>query len=241
MGYVEGFVLAVPANSKQAYRQFAADAVALFKEFGATRLVETWGDDVPDGKITDFKGAVHAQPGEVIVFSWLEYPDKATRDAAQAKMMSDPRMKDMGATMPFDGKRMIFGGFAVIVDQGGTGQTKPGYVDGSLLSVPAENQAAYRDLSAIQAAVIMEHGASRVVSAWGDDVPDGKVTDFKRAVKAKDNEKVVYSWIEWPSKDARDAGWQKVFAEPRMHPAADKITHDEKRRVRGGFSPLLDA
>ena len=241
MSYVDGFVLAVPVSSKQAYRQHAAGAVALFKEFGATRLVETWGDDVPDGKITDFKGAVHAKPDEVIVFSWLEYPDKATRDAAQAKMMSDPRMKEMGATMPFDGKRMIFGGFSVIVDQGGTSKEKPGYVDGSLLPVPTENQAAYRNLSAIQAAVIMEHGASRVVGAWGDDVPDGKVTDFKRAVKAADDEKVVYSWIEWPSKQARDAGWQKVFADPRMHPAAGTMTHDEKRRVRGGFSPLLDA
>ena len=149
-------------------------------------------------------------------------------------------MKEMGATMTFDAKRMIFGGFSVIVDQGGASKDKPGYFDGSLLSVPLENEAAYRDLSAIQAAVIMEHGASRVVGAWGDDVPDGKVTDFKRAVKAMDGEKVVYSWIEWPSKEARDAGWQKVFADPRMHPTGE-MTHDEKRRVRGGFLPLLDA
>ena len=150
-------------------------------------------------------------------------------------------MKDMGTALPFDGKRMIFGGFSIIVDQSGAGTNKPGYVDGSLLSVPADNQAAYRELSSIQAAVILEHGASRVVGAWGDDVPDGKVTDFKRAVAATIDEKVVYSWIEWPSKQARDAGWQKVFADPRMHPSAAQMTHDEKRRVRGGFSPLLDA
>jgi uncharacterized protein YbaA (DUF1428 family) len=83
----------------------------LFKEFGAARMVENWGDDVPDGKVNDFKGAVQAEEGEVVVFSWMEYADKATRDAAGQKMMSDERMKDM-FDMPFDGKRMIYGGFA---------------------------------------------------------------------------------------------------------------------------------
>ena len=241
MSYVDGFVLAVPAHNKEAYRQFAANAVALFKEFGATRMVETWGDDVPDGKVTDFKSAVQAKADEVIVFSWLEYPDKASRDAAGAKMMSDPRMKDMGTAMPFDGKRMIFGGFAVIVDEGAAGDATPGYIDGSLLPVPGDKQAAYRDLVALQAAIIREHGASRVVEAWGDDVPGGKVTDFARAVKAEGDEKVAFSWIEWPSKDARDAGWKKVFADPRMHPDKVGTFYDETRRVIGGFAPLLVA
>jgi uncharacterized protein YbaA (DUF1428 family) len=118
MSYVEGFVLAVPAANKETFRKHAADAAPMFKEFGATRMVETWGDDVPDGKLTDFKGAVKAKPDEVVVFSWFEYPDKAARDAANAKMMSDPRMKDMGTNMPFDGQRMIFGGFAPIVEEG---------------------------------------------------------------------------------------------------------------------------
>jgi uncharacterized protein YbaA (DUF1428 family) len=111
MSYVEGFVAAVPRANKDAYRNHAAGAVAMFKEFGATRQVETWGDDVPDGKVTDFKGAVKAKPDEIVVFSWLEYPDKATRDAANKKMMEDPKMKDMGKNMPFDGMRMIWGGF----------------------------------------------------------------------------------------------------------------------------------
>ena len=116
MTYFEGFVQAVPAANKEAYRKHAEDAAPLFKEFGATRLVEGWGDDVPDGKVTDFKGAVKAKEDEVVVFSWLEYPDKATRDIASQKMMSDPRMKEMGATMPFDGQRMIYGGFQPILD-----------------------------------------------------------------------------------------------------------------------------
>ena len=116
MNYVEGFIAAVPAANKEAYRQHAAAAVPLFKEFGVTRVVECWGDDVPDGKVTDFRRAVKAEEGEVVVFSWFEYPSKAARDTAHAKMMSDPRMKQMGETMPFDGKRMIFGGFAPILD-----------------------------------------------------------------------------------------------------------------------------
>lgn len=237
MAYVEGFVVAVPAANKEAYRKHAADALPLFKAFGATRMVENWGDNVPDGKVTDFKGAVKAKEDEVIVFSWLEYPDKAVRDAAIEKMMSDPRMAAMGAAMPFDGQRMIFGGFTVIIDEGPRG--KMGYVDGALIPVPAGNKDAYRARAAETAAVFKEYGATRVVEAWGDDVPDGKVTDYKGAVKATGDEKVVYAWIEWPSKAVRDAGWPKVFADPRMHPQS--VPYDGTRMIHGGFAPLLDA
>lgn len=90
MTYVEGFVVAVPTANKEAYRKHAAEAAPLFKEFGVARMVECWGDDVPDGKVNDFKGAVQAKPDETVVFSWFEYPDKATRDAANEKMMSAP-------------------------------------------------------------------------------------------------------------------------------------------------------
>ena len=116
MKYVEGFVAAVPAANKETYRKHAAEAAPLFKEFGATRMVECWGDDVPDGKLTDFRRAVQAKDGEVVVFSWIEYPSKEARDAAIERIRTDPRMKAMGDTMPFDSKRMIFGGFAPILD-----------------------------------------------------------------------------------------------------------------------------
>ena len=116
MGYVDGFVAAVPAANKESFRRHAAEAAPLFKEFGATRVVECWGDDVPEGKLTDFRRAVRATEDEVVVFSWIEYPSKEARDAADERIRADPRMQAMGDTMPFDGKRMIFGGFAPILD-----------------------------------------------------------------------------------------------------------------------------
>ena len=116
MSYIEGFVAAVPRANKDAYRRHATAALPMFKKFGATRMVENWGDDVPDGKVTDFKRSVKAKPEEDIIFSWLEYPDKATRDRANKEIMSDPSMKDLGASMPFDGQRMIYGGFEPILD-----------------------------------------------------------------------------------------------------------------------------
>jgi uncharacterized protein YbaA (DUF1428 family) len=239
MTYVAGFVAAVPAANKDAYAKYVAQSAPLFKEFGATRMVEAWGDDVPDGKVTDFKGAVKAKTDEVVVFAWLEFPSKAVRDAATTKMMSDPRMKEMAESMPFDGQRVIYGGFASIVDDPVKGRM--GYVDGYLVPVPAANKDAYRALAAKAAVVFKEHGATRVVEAWGDDVPDGKVTDYKGAVKASGDETVVYSWVEWPSKQARDEGWKKVMADARMQPGQNPMPFDGKRMIYGGFAPILDA
>jgi uncharacterized protein YbaA (DUF1428 family) len=116
MSYVDGFVIPVPANGRQAYLDMAAKAAPIFHEHGAIRVVECWGDDVPDGKVTDFKGAVKAEEGENVVFSWIEWPSKEVRDAGMAKVMADARMHPDGA-MPFDGKRMIYGGFAPMLDQ----------------------------------------------------------------------------------------------------------------------------
>ena len=114
MTYVDGFVVPVPAGNREAYREMAALTATIFKEHGAIRLVECWGDDVPDGKVTDSKRAVNAQAGESVVFSWIEWPSKAARDEGSRKVMSDPRLKM--DDMPFDGKRMIYGGFSVMLD-----------------------------------------------------------------------------------------------------------------------------
>ena len=238
MTYIDGFVAAVPVANKDVYARHAAEAAPLFKEFGGTRLVEGWGDDVPDGKVTDFKGAVKAEHDEGVVFGWMEYPSRQARDAANEKMRSDPRMKDMGEAMPFDGQRMIFGGFESIVDE--TGGDRGGYLDGYLVPVPEGNKQAYREMAQKAADVFKEYGATRVVEAWADDVPNGKVTDYKGAVKAKDDEKVVYSWVEWPDKATRDEGWKKVMEDPRMQPDKENMPFDGQRMIYGGFMPILD-
>jgi uncharacterized protein YbaA (DUF1428 family) len=115
MKYIDGYLVPVPTSGKQAYITVAMQAAAVFKDHGATRVVECWGDDVPDGKVTDFKRAVKAEGSETVVFSWVEWPDKATRDEGMKKVMADSRMQP-GGEMPFDGKRMIFGGFAPLLD-----------------------------------------------------------------------------------------------------------------------------
>jgi uncharacterized protein YbaA (DUF1428 family) len=114
MSYIDGFVIPVGSGARERYRAAALKFYEKFKDSGAIRQVECWGDDVPAGKVTDFQRAVNVKPGETVVFSWIEWPSKDVRDAAHKKMMEDPDMKSMD--MPFDGKRMIFGGFEVISD-----------------------------------------------------------------------------------------------------------------------------
>lgn len=209
-----------------------------------TRMVEAWGDDVPDGKVTDLKRAVQAKPDETVVFSWCEYPDKATRDAANEKMRSDPRMAEMGE-MPFDGKRMIFSGFAPILQTGSDRQA--GYIDGYVIPVEVNKRADYQAVAEAAAPIFMEHGATAIVETWGEDLMRGEVTDFYRAVDATDDENVVFSWIAWPSKEARNEGNKASMADERFQPGAGEgmpgdmpMPFDGKRMIFGGFIPIVD-
>ena len=108
--YIDAFVIPVPTANKAAYIEGGKMWAQMAKGYGALRVTDFWGDDVPDGQVTSFPMSVKLEPGETVVLSWIEWPDKATRDAANEKMRSDPNMQNM--QMPFDGKRMIFGGFA---------------------------------------------------------------------------------------------------------------------------------
>lgn len=236
MTYIDGFVVAVPTANKEAYRAHAAAAAPLFHEFGATRLVEAWGDDVPRGKLNDFWGAVAAREDETIVFSWIEYPDRATRDAAGKRMMEDPRMAALGE-MPFDGGRMIYSGFKGLHETGAGGE--PGYVDGFAAPIADRDPDGYAAFCRQVDALFVEHGATRVVDAWGDDLLDGKLTDFKRAAHLQAGETVVFGWIEWPSKHVRDAAWGALMSDARM--AALQQPFDGKRMMFGGFVPIVDA
>jgi uncharacterized protein YbaA (DUF1428 family) len=236
MTYFEGFIVPVPEANKDAYRKHANGFTPLFREVGVQRVVEAWDSDIPEGKVTDFRKAVDARPDEKIVFSWFEYPNRQARDAANEKFMTDPRMKEMGSDMPFDGKRMIMGGFDGIVEEGAAGG---GYTDGWVVPVPNDKREAYRALAAKMAPMFLEHGATRIVEAWGDDVQKGQVTDFFRAVKAEPEENVVFSLIEWPDKQTRDEAWAKVMADERMQP--QDTPFDGKRMFWGGFDKLIDS
>lgn len=114
MTYVDGFVAAAPTATREDYTKHVKTMGTVFKEFGALRVVDCWGDDVPDGKLTSFPMAVKKEPEETVVFGWIEWPSRAARDEGFEKAMKDPRLTSM--KMPFDGKRMIFGGFNVIAD-----------------------------------------------------------------------------------------------------------------------------
>ena len=116
MTHIDGFVAAVPTANKQKFIDHAKKGDSFFVELGATKVLECWGDDVPEGKVTDFRRAVKAKDDETVVFSWVEWPDKATRDKAMPKMMEDPRMQPDQNPMPFDGQRLVYGGFAPVVE-----------------------------------------------------------------------------------------------------------------------------
>ena len=236
MTYFEGFIVPVPEANKDAYKKHSSEFAPLIQDVGVRRMVESWDSDVPEGKVTDFRKSVDAKADEKVVFSWFEYPSKAERDAANEKMMSDPRMEEMGKDMPFDGKRMIMGGFDAIVEEGTAGGQ---YTDGFIVPVPEGKRDAYQAMAAKMAKVFRQHGANRVIEAIGDDVSHGKVTDFYRAVKAEDGEAVVFSFIEWPDKATRDEAWGKIMSDESLKPEGE-MPFDGKRMFWGGFDKIVD-
>ncbi len=233
MTYIEGFVIPCPAANKTAYAEHAARVAAMFQGLGAARTVQAWGEDVPDGKINDLKQAVQARPDEAILFSWMEFPDRAARDAAVEGSRAFARPDDL----PFDPQRMIVSGFDVISDAGPGGA--PGFIDGVILPVPEAKRADYTDFAKRFADLFVDYGATRVVDAWGADLMDGKQTDYKRAACVEPGETVVYSWIEWPSRPVRDDAWERVMQDERMQNQGDR-PFDGKRMMFGGFTPIVD-
>lgn len=117
MNYIDGFVVAVPTGNKQKYRQHAAEAAQVFKEYGALKLVECWGDDVPEGEVTSFPKAVKCKEDETVCFSWIVWPSREVRNQSMEKLMADPRMNPETNPMPFDGMRLMYGGFEVLVEE----------------------------------------------------------------------------------------------------------------------------
>ena len=246
MTYIQGFVIAVPTANKQTFIDHAGFADPAFIENGASRVLECWQEDVQKGHTTDFFGAVACRDDEAVVFSWIEWPDKAACSAMESRMeeimKNDARFDPEKNPMPFDGKRMIYGGFVPLVDEGAP-ITDP-YVQGFIVPVPAGNKQAYREAAMAMWDIMKDYGAGRVIEAWQDDVPEGQQTDFFRAVKAEPGEAVVFSLIEWPSRAVCDASHEKMMQDERMQRFMEQNSgveppFDGKRMVYGGFRPVV--
>lgn len=241
MTYIEGFVIAVPTANKQKFIDHAEGADPVFLEHGATRIVECWPEDVARGHTTDFFGAVQADEGESVVFSWIEWPDGATRRAMAERMdelaRTDERFDPAKHPLPFDGARMIYGGFEAIVERGT--RTPGAYVQGFVVPVPDAKKEAYRAMAETAWETFRDYGALRIVEAWQDDVPEGKRTDFFRSVKTQPGEKVVFSFVEWPSREVCDAASARMQSEAQP-PSADAMPFDGKRMIVGGFRPVVE-
>ncbi|RZK02444.1 MAG: DUF1428 domain-containing protein [Novosphingobium sp.] len=243
MTYVQGFVLAVPTANKDKFIAHANLGDGVFMDEGANRILECWQDKVEKGHTTDFFGAVDCKEDESVVFSWIEWPDRETYQAAQdgieELVKTDPRMDPEKNPMPFDGMRMIYGGFTPLVDEG-TAIDAP-YVQGFIVPVPEGNQAAYRKAAIDMWEIMKDYGAKRVVEAWQDDVSHGKQTDFFRSVKAEQGEIVVFSFIEWESREACDGAHEKMMQDERIKGFEDeKPPFDGKRMVYGSFAPVVE-
>jgi uncharacterized protein YbaA (DUF1428 family) len=240
MTYFDGFVIPVPSADKDKFVHHATTIDPLFLEHGALRVVECWGADLKPGTTTDFQRAVATTKDETVAFAWVEWPDKATRDTGMAKfsamMETDPRMSPETNPMPFDGKRMIFGGFEPIVTNGTFSDGD--YLQGFIVPVPESRREDYRKMAEDAWTMFQGYGARGVVEAWGEDVPHGEQTDFYRAVKAEPGENVVFSYMAWPSREACDAAGQKMMNDPDMK-MPDDMPFDGKRMVYGGFEPVL--
>lgn len=240
MTYYSGSVAAVPTGNRAAYVDHAARAWPHFRKRGALRMVETWGEDVPRGKVTDFWGAVDARDDEAIVFSWIEWPDRATAETATADLMADESVAaDMGE-MPFDGGRMIWGGFAPLLAEGS--DRGPGWIWGFLTPVPAASRAAY-EVSARQGwdDMFRPNGALGSFENWGDHVPHGERTDMYRAVKAEEGEAVVFSWVVWPDRATADAAQRKMTEDMQAAGQMPEMPFDGMRMMWGGFAPIFDS
>jgi len=237
MSYFTGAVLAVPTANKDKYLAHASAAWPLFKSYGALRMVEAWGTDVPPGEVTDFRDAVAAQDDETVVLSWMEWPDRSTADASWQKMEADPALKEL-PDMPFDGSRMIFGGFDPVYAAGT--QPRAGYYQGFVLAVPEGNRDAYVEMAKEGWRMFEKGGALGMIEGWGHDVPHGKQTDFYRATKAEDGEVPVFSWAAWPDRDTCIAAAQ-MMAEEMGTPDADSMPFDSMRMMWAGFAPLFDS
>ncbi|MCB1742442.1 MAG: DUF1428 domain-containing protein [Gammaproteobacteria bacterium] len=237
MTYRLGFLIPVLPEKKSAYRELAVATAPFFMEYGAQRIVECWGENVPRGELTDMFRGVNAEGEENVVFAWIDWASEAACNQAHDAMSRDERMQ-VPTEMPFDGRRMVFAGFETLGESGPGGRS--GYVQGYVAPVPKDNREAFAGMCATMREVAIDCGALRAADCWGETIADGKVTDFKRAVKALAGEAVAFGFVEWSSKAAFEQGSQKMRDHSRMPALGASMPLDGKRLIHGGFEILMD-
>lgn len=238
MSYYTGSLIPVPVANRDDYVAHARASWPILRDHGALRMVETWGVDIPRGKVNDLYGAVESRDGENVVFSWIEWADKAACDEAWKRMEQSEAMKAM-PPMPFDGARMIYGGFEPVVAVGN--DRGAGYIQGFALAVPEKNRQAYVDMANdAWNGAFGNKGALGMVEAWGIDVPHGKRTDFYRATLAEEGEVPLFSWVAWPDKATCDAAARAMEAEWQGK-EMPQMPFDGRRMMWGGFEPVFDS
>lgn len=237
MTYIDGTLMPVVTDHRADYKAYAEHVAALFKANGALELVDCWGDDVPTGKLNSFPSAVLLTPGETVVMSWIKWPSKEVRDKAWQDM--DEELMNNMPTPPFDTKRMIYGGYDVILETSkGSASEGPACIEGMMVPAKKDARDAYKDHAIKAAEIFQSYGALGVTESWADDVPPGKLNSMLSAVLAAEDEVPVYSWIDWPSKDIRDAAWPKIMEAGDLMALGDP-PFDMTRMIGGVFSPLV--
>ncbi|GAA0309592.1 DUF1428 domain-containing protein [Rhodovulum strictum] len=235
MTCITSFIAAVPTANRDAFIRHAALAAEAFHDHGLASALEGWGEDMQAGDGPSFHGSVLATADETVVFSFYRWPDTATQDAAMRTAMADPRIDPATNPMPFDGKRVIWGHFEPVLE---LGAPQPGgFFDGFVIPVPRTARAEFEAFGRFCDPIFMEHGAVWIAECWETHVPDGKLTDFRRAVAARPDEAIVFSWVQWPDRAARDAGNARIYADPRFD--ARTCPFDMTRMIVGGFVPVV--
>ena len=236
MVYVQGMMAPVASEKKAQYQTLSAKAADVFRQNGALSVVESWGDDIPDGKVNDMKSAVKLKDGETPVFTWIVWPSKAARDEGMQKSFANPLFSE-GFDPGMDGARMFFGGFETIIEAGDFSGAD--YIDGFLVPCLVKNKEAYRKMAADAWPLFERHGAISMFECWQDDLPDGQLTSMALAVQKKPDEAVLFSWVGWPSKEARLKGQASMMADPEMRPPPE-MPFDGMRMIFGGFEVIVD-
>lgn len=240
MSYIDGFLIAVKKDRMDEYKAMAELGRTVWMEHGATSYFEAVGDDIPYGKVTSFPRAVMAEDDETVIFSAVVYPSKEVRDACMKKVFEDERMKGQMDQMPFDGKRMIFGGFEAIV-AADTLDAKVGYVEGFVLPVEAAKLDLFRQLVRDSASIWTDMGALSICEGVADDAPVGELTSFPRSVQMKEDETVAFAYVTYETREQREAVMAKIMADERVQKMMEPMPVDGQRMIFGGFRTIVQS